>query len=106
MVCYPLNALMRKFIAICIAAMMAITVQAQFVNFPRFGRSLKMSNDPVLGLRGLHVGDEGYVTFNVTNQGDSVYTGPIYLRIIEREQHTPLPRYSPRTVSTPMPSTM
>ena len=76
---------MRKFIAICIAAMMAITVQAQFVNFPRFGRSLKMSNDPVLGLRGLHVGDEGYVTFNVTNQGDSVYTGPIYLRIIERE---------------------
>ena len=44
-----------------------------------------MSSDPVLGLEGLHVGDEGYVTFEVTNTGDSIYTGPIYLRIVERE---------------------
>jgi hypothetical protein len=76
---------MRKLFALCVVAMMAITVQAQFISFPRFGRNLKMSSDPVLGLRGLHVGDEGYVTFNVTNEGDSTYVGPIYLRIIERE---------------------
>lgn len=63
----------------------AITAQAQFVSFPSFGRNLKMSGDPVLGLEGLSVGDEGYVTFQVTNQGDSIYTGPIYLRIVERE---------------------
>ena len=31
------------------------------------------------------MGDEGYVTFEVTNQGDSIYVGPIYLRIVERE---------------------
>lgn len=76
---------MRRILAICAVMMLAVSLNAQFINFPRFGRNLKMSNDPVLGLEGLHVGDEGYVTFNVTNESDSIYNGPIYLRIIERE---------------------
>jgi len=76
---------MRKFLAICIAAMMAMSAQAQFINFPDFGKNIKMCSDPEIGLRGLSVGDEGYVTFEVTNQGDSIYVGPIFLRIVERE---------------------
>ena len=76
---------MKKLFSLLLTVMIATAVNAQFVSFPRFGRNLKMSSDPVLGLDGLCVGDEGYVTFHVTNQGDSVYTGPIYLRIIERE---------------------
>ena len=44
-----------------------------------------MSGDPVIGLEGLSVGDEGYITFEITNFGDSIYKGPIYIRIIERE---------------------
>ncbi len=79
------DALMRKFLAICIAAMMAMSVQAQFISFPDFGKNIKMCSDPEIGLRGLSVGDEGYVTFEVTNQGDSIYVGPIFLRIVERE---------------------
>jgi len=63
----------------------ATVAHAQFVSFPSFGKNLKMSSDPVIGLKGLYVGDEGYVTFEVTNQGDSIYVGPIYLRIVERE---------------------
>ena len=63
----------------------ATVAHAQFVSFPSFGKNLKMSSDPVLGLKGLSVGDEGYVTFEVTNQGDSIYVGPIFLRIVERE---------------------
>ena len=64
---------------------MAVSVQAQFISFPSFGRNIKMCSEPVIGLQGLHVGDEGYVTFQVTNQGDSNYNGPIYLRLVERE---------------------
>ena len=59
--------------------------QTGTVSFPSFGKNLKMCSDPVLGLDGLHVGDEGYVTFEVTNEGDSTYVGPIFLRIVERE---------------------
>ena len=77
--------LMKKIISLCFILLCVTIVHAQFVSFPRFGRNLKMSGDPVLGLEGLSVGDEGYVTFEVTNQGDSLYTGPIYLRIVERE---------------------
>lgn len=76
---------MKKFLLICIALVASLYSQAQFVSFPNFGRNIKMCSDPELGLKGLSVGDEGYVTFQVTNQGDSVYSGPIYLRIIERE---------------------
>ena len=76
---------MKKLFSLLLTAMIAVTVNAQFISFPRFGRNLKMCSDPVLGLDGLHVGDEGYVTFEVTNEGDSLYTGPIYLRIVERE---------------------
>ena len=65
--------------------MIAVTVNAQFISFPSFGKNLKMCSDPILGLEGLHVGDEGYVTFEVTNEGDSLYVGPIFLRIVERE---------------------
>ena len=75
----------KKLFSLVLTAMIAVTVNAQFISFPRFGRNLKMCGDPVLGLEGLHVGDEGYVTFEVTNQGDSLYVGPIYLRIVERE---------------------
>ena len=77
--------LMKKLLFLLLTAMTAVSASAQFINFPRFGRNLKMSSDPVLGLEGLYVGDEGYVTFQVTNEGDSIYNGPIYLRIIERE---------------------
>ena len=76
---------MKKFLIICAVLLAAISAQAQFVSYPRFGRNLKMSSNPVLGLEGLHVGDEGYVKFEVSNLGDSIYTGPIYLRIVERE---------------------
>ena len=76
---------MKKIIVICVALLAALIADAQFVSFPSFGKNIKMCNDPVLGLKGLSVGDEGYVTFQVTNQGDSTYTGPVFLRIIERE---------------------
>lgn len=76
---------MKRFLYLCIMLLCATVAHAQFVSFPSFGKNLKMSSDPVLGLKGLSVGDEGYVTFEVTNQGDSIYTGPIYLRIVERE---------------------
>ncbi|MBR4810475.1 MAG: hypothetical protein IK039_01780 [Bacteroidaceae bacterium] len=76
---------MKRTIVLFAAILVCLCTQAQFVSFPSFGRNLKMSSDPVLGLEGLHVGDEGYVTFEVTNTGDSIYTGPIYLRIVERE---------------------
>lgn len=76
---------MKRILVICVAFMACLWVHAQFVSFPRFGRNLKMSGNPVLGLEGLHVGDEGYVTFEVTNTGDSIYVGPLYLRIVERE---------------------
>jgi hypothetical protein len=77
--------LMKKLLSLLLTAMIAVSVNAQFISFPRFGRNLKMCSDPELGLDGLHVGDEGYVTFQVTNEGDSIYTGPIFLRIVERE---------------------
>ena len=76
---------MRRILFLCIAFIAAVSAQAQFVSFPSFGKNIKMSSDPVLGLDNLHVGDEGYVTFEVTNEGDSVYVGPIFLRIVERE---------------------
>lgn len=76
---------MKRFLYLCIILLCATVAHAQFVSFPSFGKNLKMSSDPVLGLKGLSVGDEGYVTFEVTNQGDSIYTGPVYLRIVERE---------------------
>ena len=76
---------MKRTLILLAAFLVCLCAQAQFVSFPSFGRNLKMSSDPVLGLEGLHVGDEGYVTFEVTNTGDSIYTGPIYLRIVERE---------------------
>lgn len=76
---------MKKILTVCALLFAVLTVQAQFVSFPRFGRNIKMCSDPEIGLDGLHVGDEGYITFKIVNQGDSVYAGPIYVRIIERE---------------------
>ncbi len=76
---------MKKLLLICIAMAACLYSQAQFVSFPNFGRNIKTCGDPELGFKGLSVGDEGYVTFQVTNQGDSVYSGPIYLRILEHE---------------------
>ena len=77
--------LMKKSFLLLMTVMIAVTVNAQFISFPSFGKNLKMCSDPILGLEGLHVGDEGYVTFEVTNEGDSLYVGPIFLRIVERE---------------------
>ena len=54
---------MRKILFALLTAMIAVTADAQFVSFPRFGKNLKMCSDPILGMEGLHVGDEGYVTF-------------------------------------------
>jgi len=85
LVCTIRQMLMKKLLSLLLTAMIAVSVNAQFISFPRFGRNLKMCSDPELGLDGLHVGDEGYVTFQVTNEGDSIYTGPIFLRIVERE---------------------
>ena len=76
---------MKKLFCLCLILLTALTAHAQFVSFNGFGKNLKMSGDPVLGLDGLSVGDEGFVTFEVTNESDSLYTGPIYLRIVERE---------------------
>ena len=76
---------MKKLFSLLLTAMIAVSVNAQFINFPSFGKNLKMCSDPIMGLDGLHVGDEGYVTFQVTNEGDSLYVGPVYLRIVERE---------------------
>lgn len=77
--------LMKRLVSLLFCAMITIAAQAQFISFPSFGKNVKMCSDPVLGLDGLHVGDEGYVTFEVTNIGDSIYTGPVYLRLVERE---------------------
>lgn len=76
---------MKKLFSLLVTIIIAVTAHAQFISFPNFGKDLKMCSDPVLGLEGLHVGDEGYVTFEVTNEGDSIYVGPVYLRIVERE---------------------
>jgi len=76
---------MKKLFSVLLTALFVVTAHAQFITFPSFGKNLKMCSDPVLGLEGLHVGDEGYVTFEVTNEGDSTYVGPIFLRIVERE---------------------
>lgn len=76
---------MKKLFALLLTVLIAASADAQFIRFPNFGENLKMSGDPVLGMEGLHVGDEGYVTFQVTNEGDSTYIGPIFLRIVERE---------------------
>jgi hypothetical protein len=77
--------LMKKLFLLLLTASIAVAANAQFISFPQFGKNLKMCSDPVLGLEGLHIGDEGYVTFQVTNEGDSLYVGPIFLRIVERE---------------------
>lgn len=77
--------LMKRILFLLLTTFMAFNLNAQFISFPSFGKNLKMCNDPVLGLEGLHVGDEGYVSFEVTNEGDSIYVGPIFLRIVERE---------------------
>ena len=77
--------LMKKLFSLLLTAFIAVTVHAQFISFPSFGKNLKMCSDPELGLERLHVGDEGYVTFQVVNEGDSIYVGPIFLRIVERE---------------------
>lgn len=77
--------LMKKLFSLLLAVLAAVSVSAQFISFPSFGRNLKMCSDPVLGLDHLYVGDEGFVTFQVTNEGDSIYVGPIFLRIVERE---------------------
>ena len=82
---YLSHMLMKKLFSLLLTAMIAVAAHAQFISFPNFGKNIKMCSDPVLGLEGLHVGDEGYVTFEVTNQGDSLYVGPIFLRIVERE---------------------
>lgn len=58
----------------------------QPVTFPDWGRDLKTTNQPETDLDGLYVGDEGYVTFTLTNIGESVYSGPIYLRLFNMEQ--------------------
>ena len=76
---------MKKILFLLLTAFIPVSAGAQFISFPSFGKNLKMCNDPVLGLEGLHVGDEGYVSFEVTNEGDSIYVGPIFLRIVERE---------------------
>lgn len=76
---------MKKLLILFVALFAVLIAHAQFVSFPNFGKNIKMCSDPELGLKGLSVGDEGYVKFQVTNQGDSTYTGPVFLRIIERE---------------------
>lgn len=76
---------MKKFLMLCTALLAVLTLNAQFVSFPDFGKHIKMSGDPVIGLEGLSIGDEGYITFEITNFGDSIYKGPIYIRIIEHE---------------------
>lgn len=76
---------MKRLFSLLLTAIIAVSVHAQFISFPSFGKDIKMCSDPELGLDGLYVGDEGYVTFQVVNQGDSTYTGPVFLRIVERE---------------------
>lgn len=77
---------MKRLFVLCCALLPALFVQAQFLGVPQFGRNIKVSGEPKTGFDGLYVGDEGYVTFQVVNQGDSIYTGPIYLRLFDREQ--------------------
>lgn len=76
---------MKKIFSLLLTVLVAVSANAQFISFPSFGKNLKMCSDPELGLEGLHVGDEGYVKFEVTNEGDSIYVGPVFLRIVERE---------------------
>lgn len=77
--------LMKRFFSLLICAVISLSAQAQFIRFPDFGKNVKMCSDPVIGLNNLHVGDEGYVTFDITNQGDSIYAGPVFLRIVARD---------------------
>lgn len=76
---------MKRILSLCLVVLIAVSSKAQFLNFPHFGQNLKISAQPELGLESLSVGDEGYVRFQVTNTSDSTYTGPLYLRVFERE---------------------
>lgn len=77
---------MKKLITLIFASVLTVVCSAQLMNFPQFGKDLKLAAEPVLGLEGLAVGDEGYVTFRVRNEGENVYTGPLYLRLFNREE--------------------
>lgn len=76
---------MKKILTFCLAVLLAVSAQAQMLNFPQFGNMLKITGSPVIGLERLSVGDEGYVTFQIRNESDTEYKGPLYLRIFERE---------------------
>lgn len=76
---------MKRLINLFLVAVLAIVCNAQPMNFPRFGNALKLTIEPVCGLDGLAVGDEGYVSFRIRNESESIYTGPLYLRLFNRE---------------------
>ncbi len=77
---------MKKLTTLLFAFVVTVVCSAQLVNFPQFGKDLKLTIEPVIGLEGLAVGDEGYISYRVRNEGESVYTGPLYLRLFNREE--------------------
>ncbi|MBR4842550.1 MAG: hypothetical protein IK006_05615 [Bacteroidaceae bacterium] len=77
---------MKKLITLFCTSVLTVVCSAQLMNYPQFGKDLKLTAEPVTGLERLSVGDEGYVTFRVRNEGESTYSGPLYLRLFNREQ--------------------
>ena len=77
---------MKKLITLLFASVLTVVCSAQLMNFPQFGKDLKLTIEPFLGTEGLAVGDEAYVSYRVRNEGESVYTGPLYLRLFNREE--------------------
>ena len=75
---------MKKVILTCATLLFAIVAQAQFFGFPQTERRIKLYSEPIVGLNDLFVGDEGYVTFELINDSQLTYNGPIYIRIFER----------------------
>ena len=75
---------MKKFMLTCATLLLAIVAQAQFFGFPQTERRIKLYSEPIVGLNDLFVGDEGFVTFELINDSQQTYDGPVYLRIFER----------------------
>ena len=77
---------MRRLISLFFAIVLVSVCNAQFFRFPNFGDDIKLTSEPKIGLDGLSVGDEGYVIFSIINNGETTYTGPLYIRLFNPER--------------------
>ena len=77
---------MRRLISLFFAIVLVSVCNAQFFRFTNFGDDIKLTSEPKIGLDGLSVGDEGYVIFSIINNGETTYTGPLYIRLFNPER--------------------